>query len=70
MQNLDVVTNLQILLQQVPDSAHSARKLVLLSNNLVNSKDAVIEDYKDKYPSKYAFYADSLYKGPYLFEEI
>ena len=30
MLNLDVLTNLQILYQQVPDSAHASRQLVLI----------------------------------------
>jgi len=30
MLNLDVLTNLQVLYQQVPDSAHASRQLVLI----------------------------------------
>lgn len=30
MLNLDVLTNLQVLYQQVPDSAHASRQIVLI----------------------------------------
>jgi hypothetical protein len=68
MANLDVMTNLQILLMQVPKQAHATRELTLIGNGLVQLNDSVITGYN--YTSKYQFYADSLAKASALFEGI
>ena len=56
MRNLDVVTNLEILLQKVPDCAHATRELILIVNNEVQPADDPINDYSTQYPTKYSFY--------------
>jgi hypothetical protein len=71
MLNLDVLTNLQVLYQQVPDSAHASRQLVLIKNELVETTlDSVLQPYSSTYASKYAFYADTLQTASGLFEKI
>ena len=70
MQNLDVITNLQVLMQQVPEQAHSTRQLMLIANGFVKTQDDAINAYNETFSSKYMFFANSLLRASQLFERI
>jgi hypothetical protein len=66
--HLQILTNLQVLIQNVPEAAHSTRELVLIANALVQTQaDEILQSQAT---SKFNFYQTLLAKQSNKFEMV